>query len=89
MRMSALRSVSVRVPAWNCSEMDWTTGVSGLSLKDWRAYYAEHNWNEQVLLHQELHGHALQIQQNPCSYSSSAWKGTAERRGVHSDVKEP
>lgn len=32
--------------------MGWTTGVSRLSLKDWRACYAEHHRNEQVLLHQ-------------------------------------
>lgn len=71
MRMPAPRSVSVRVPGWNCPEMDWTTRVSGLSLKDWRSYYAEHNRYEQVLLHQELYGHALQVQQNPCSYPAS------------------
>ena len=58
--------------------MGWTTGVSGLSLKDWRACYAEHNRDEQVLLHQELYGYALQVQQNPSSDPASAWKGTAE-----------
>lgn len=68
--------------------MGWTTGVSGLALKDWRACYAEHYRNEQVLLHQELHRHALQVQQNPCSDPASAWKGIVERRSVHSDVKE-
>ena len=40
--------------------MGWTTGVSRLSLKDWRVCYAEHNRDEQVLLHQELYGYALQ-----------------------------
>ena len=87
--MSASRSSSVRVPAWNCPEMDWTIRVSGLSLKDWRACYAEHNRIEQILLHPELYGHALQVQQSPCSYPTSAWKGAAERRSVHRDVKEP
>lgn len=77
MRMSASRSSSVRVPAWNCPEMGWTTGVSGLSLKDWKACYAEHNRDEQVL------------EQDPSSDPASAWKGAAERRSVHSDVKEP
>ena len=78
MRMSASRLSSVRVPAWNCHEMGWTTGVSGLSLKDWRACYAEHNRDEQVLPHQELYGYALQVQQNPCSDPASAWKRAAE-----------
>ena len=78
MRISASRSLSVRVPAWNCHEMGWTTGVSGLSLKDWRICYAEHNRNEQVLLHQELYWYALQVQQDPSSDPESAWKGTAE-----------
>ena len=69
--------------------MDWTTGVSGLSLKDWRVCYAEHNRNEQVLLHQELYGYAMQVQQDYSSDPASAWKRAAERRSVHSDVKEP
>ena len=87
--MSASRSSSVRVPAWNCHEMGWTTGVSGLSLKDWRACYAEHNRDEQVLLHQEHYGYALQVQQNPCSDPSSVRQRTGKGRGVHRDIKEP
>ncbi len=89
MRMSASRSSSVRVPAWNCHEMGWTTEVSGLSLKDWRVCYAEHNRNEQVLLHQKLYGHALQVQQDIGSYTSSVTQRTGTRRSLYSDVKEP
>ena len=65
---------------------------SGLKMfieKNWRACYAEHNRNEQILLHQELYGYALQVQQDPSSDPSSAWKGAAERRSVYCDVKEP
>lgn len=87
MRMSA--SVSVRVPGWNSVKTDLITTASKCLLKNWRACYAEYHGNEQVLLHQKLHGHALQVQQNHCSYPASAWKGSAERRSVHSDVKEP
>ncbi len=87
--MSALGSTSARVPAWNSVKTDLITTASDHSLKSWRAFYAEHNGNEQVLLHQELHGHALQVQQDPCGDPASAWKGTTERRSVHRDVKEP
>ena len=85
--MSASRSSSVRVPAWNCHEMGWTTGVSGLSLKDWRACYAEHNRDEQVLLHQELYGYALHVQPGSGSDPSSVRQRTRARRSVHHNIK--
>ena len=66
MIMSASRSLSIRVPGWNSVKTDLITAVSKCLLKNWRACYAEHQGNEQVLLHQELYRHALQVQQNPC-----------------------
>ena len=69
--------------------MDWITSASDHSLKSWRACYAEHHGDEQVLLYQELHGHALQVQQDPGSDPSSVRQRTGKGRSVHRDVKEP
>ena len=70
----------IRVQEWNSVKTDLITAASRCLLKNWRACYAEHNQNEQILLHQELYGYALQVQQDPSSDQSSAWKGAAERR---------
>ena len=88
MGMSASRSRSARVPAWRSPDMEWTMEASNHSLKSWRACYAEHHRIEQVLLHQELHGHALQVQQDIGGDPSSVRQGTGTRRSVHRDVKE-
>lgn len=69
--------------------MDWTMEASDHSLKSWRACYVEHHGNEQVLLYQELHGHALQVQPGSGGDPSSVRQRTGTGRGVHRDVKEP
>lgn len=57
-------------------------------MKSWRTFYAEHNGDEQVLLHYELYGNALQIRQNIVSYMASVTQGIGTWRGIYSKVKE-
>ena len=88
MTMSASSLISARVRGLNSLKTGLTTTASEHSSKSWRVCYAEHHWNEQVLLHQELYGHALQVQQDTVSDQTSTREGTAERRSVHRDVEE-
>ena len=65
------------------------TAASGCSSRSWRACYAEHKRDEQVLLHQELHGHAVQVRSDPVGDPSSAGPGPGAGRSVHSDLRQP
>lgn len=65
------------------------TAASGCSSKSWRACYAEHKRAEQFLLHQKLHGHALQVRADTVGDPSSAGPGPGAERSVHSDVRQP